>query len=224
VYTSTRVEAIEPAAGALKVKLSGGQSLEVDLVISATGVRPNVGFLQGSGVATDAGILVDAAMQTNVPGLYAAGDCAQAEEFGTGARLVNAIQPNAADQALTAARNMAGQPARSQGTMAINVLDTLGLISSSFGQWMGVAGGSHAELVDEAAYRYLSLEFADDRLVGATSLGLTQHVGVLRGLIQGRVRLGPWKDRLMHDPTRVMEAYLATAQEQHRRENRRRAA
>ncbi len=51
-----------------------------------------------------------------------------------------------------AALNMAGRETRSQGALAMNVLDTLGLISSSFGQWMGVAGGEHAELVDENAF------------------------------------------------------------------------
>jgi hypothetical protein len=47
-------------------------------------------------------------------------------------------------------------------------------------------------------------------LVGATALGLTDHVGVIRGLIQGRTRLGSWKNKLMADPTRLMEAYLAS--------------
>jgi hypothetical protein len=49
-------------------------------------------------------------------------------------------------------------------------------------------------------------------VVGATSLGLTEHVGVIRGLIQSRMRLGPWKSHLMHDPTQLMAAYLAGAQ------------
>ena len=215
VFTSTKVEAIEKSgnsANPLKVKLSNGESLTVGLVISATGVRPNTEFLKGSGIVTDVGIKVDETMQTNVPGVYAAGDVAQAQEFYTGAQMVNAIQPNAADQARIAALNMAGKSARSQGTMAINVLNTLGLISSSFGQWMGVAGGDHTELVDEDNFRYMHLEFKDDILVGATSLGLTQHVGVIRGLIQGKIRLGEWKDRLLKDPTRIMEAYLARTQ------------
>jgi NAD(P)H-nitrite reductase large subunit len=215
VYTSTKVEAIEKSgnsANPLKVRLSNGESLTVGLVISATGVRPNIEFLKGSGIVTDAGIKVDETMQTNLPGVYAAGDVAQALEFYTGAQLVNAIQPNAADQARIAALNMAGKSTRSQGTMAINVLNTLGLISSSFGQWMGVAGGEHTELVDEKNFRYMHLEFKDDILVGATSLGLTQHVGVIRGLIQGKIRLGEWKDRLLKDPTRIMEAYLARTQ------------
>jgi hypothetical protein len=90
----------------------------------------------------------------------------------------------------------------------MNVLDTLGLISSSFGAWQGVDGGDSAELSDPGRYRYLSLQFEDDVLVGANSLGLTQHVGVLRGLIQSRIPLGVWKERLRRDPTRIMEAYL----------------
>ena len=103
----------------------------------------------------------------------------------------------------------------SGGSLAINVLDTLGLISTSFGQWQGVGkeqGGAGVELVDEANYRYLSLQFQDDVLIGATSLGWTEHVGVLRGLIQTRTRLGAWKDRLLADPTGFMAAYLGSAQ------------
>ncbi len=218
VFTSTKVLAIEAGkGGALTVKLDNGQALDVDLVISATGVRPNVEWLKGSGVTVDTGVRVDEAMQTSVPGVFAAGDVAQAGEFYTGNFIVNAIQPNAADQGRVAALNMAGQRANSQGTLAMNVLDTLGLISSSFGQWMGVKGGEHAELLDEKNYRYVRLEFKDDVLVGANSLGLTQHVGVLRGLIQSQAHLGEWKEHLRQDPTRIMEAYLARAQAQDRR-------
>lgn len=230
VYTSTKVTAIDVGSASiarrmvkkilgesskppLLVKLDNGKTIGADLVISATGVKPTIGFLKDSGIKTDAGIRVNEKMETNVPGVYAAGDAAQAEEFYTQSWVVNAIQPNAADQARIAASNMAGKSTRSQGTMAINVLDTLGLISASFGQWMGVEGGDRTELIDEENFRYLSLEFKDDILVGATSLGLTQHVGVIRGLIQGKVKLGEWKERLKNDPTRIMEAYLGRTQE-----------
>ena len=92
------------------------------------------------------------------------------------------------------------------------MLDTLGLISSSFGQWWGDPAGQAAELVDEREFRYLSLQFKDDVLIGATAIGLTEHVGVLRGLIEGRVKLGPWKDHLLREPLRVVDAYLARVQ------------
>ena len=57
------------------------------------------------------------------------------------------------------------------------------MISSSFGLWQGSPEGTTAKLIDEKNFRYLKLEFLDDRLVGAQSVGLTDHVGMLRGLI-----------------------------------------
>lgn len=209
VRTGRRVASIVAAADALLVTLDDGEQMEVDVVISATGVKPNVAFLDGSGIVIDRGILVDEAMQTSVPGVYAAGDVAEASEFGTGHRVVNAIQPDAVEQARVAALNMAGQDAKINGSFVLNVLDTLGLISASFGQWQGVTGGETAHLLDEKEYRYLCLAFDEDRLIGANSIGHTEHIGVLRGLIQGRVRLGEWKARLIANPLVINEAYLA---------------
>ena len=125
---------------------------------------------------------------------------------------MQAIQPTAADHGRVAALNMAGQSIEHQGSVNMNVLATLGLISSSFGLWMGEPGSDHAERTDPNRYQYLSLQFRDDTLIGASSLGLTHHVGVLRGLIQSKTKLGSWKARLMKDPTRIMEAYVASTQ------------
>ena len=203
------------AGGGLAVTLSDGEEIACDLVIVAAGVAPNVGFLDNTGVQVAKGVLVDDRMQTSVPGIYAAGDVAEAPDLFTGAHLVAAIQPNAADQARVAALNMAGREARLPGVLAINVLDTLGLVSTSFGQWWGETaqnGGSGVEFADDANHRYISLQFKDDVLIGATSIGHTEHVGALRGLIQTRTRLGSWKDSLLQDPNGFMAAYLASAQ------------
>jgi NAD(P)H-nitrite reductase large subunit len=155
---------------------------------------------------------VDETMRTSVPDIYACGDVAEFHDCLTGQATVNAIQPNAVEQGRIAGLNMAGRRASSRGSFAFNVLDTLGLISYSFGAWQGVPGGEHAEVSDPARFRYLRLEFQEDRLVGANTIGLTEHSGVLRGLIEGKVRLGPWKRRLMQNPTALMDAYLACAQ------------
>ena len=215
VFTATRVDAIErDDTPVLKVRLSNGQALEADLVISATGVRPNIGFLQDSGILCLQGVLTDEHLQTNVPGIYAAGDCAEAFDKITGRTIVSAIQPNASDQARVAALNMVGKRTELPGVTQINVLDTLGLISASFGKWDGVPGGEHVEVTDTAAGRHLSLQFDGDRLIGCNAIGWTQHVGAMRGLVEGQVRLGPWKDKLLRDPTLLMEAYLACSHRQ----------
>ncbi|MBU4183383.1 MAG: FAD-dependent oxidoreductase [Gammaproteobacteria bacterium] len=237
VFTGARVEAIERGDGAepgllgkiaqvvgigsstasngkMQVRLSTGDRLEADLVISATGVKPNIGFLENSGVRCLVGVLTDEHLQTNVPGIYAAGDCAEAFDKVSGKTIVSAIQPNAAEQARVAALNMVGQSAELKGVTQINVLDTLGMISTSFGNWEGLPGGEHVELTDEKSGRHLSLQFKDDLMVGCNSVGWTDHVGVMRGLVEGQVRLGEWKDTLMADPTKLMDAYLASAQGQ----------
>ncbi len=216
VFTKTKVEAIEKgsADAAMKVRLSNGTSMDVDLVISATGVKPAIGFLEKSGITCLQGVLTDEHLQTNVPGIYAAGDCAEAFDKVSNKTIISAIQPNAAEQARVAALNMVGKVAALKGVTQINVLDTLGMISTSFGAWEGVPDGEHVELTDEAAGRHLSLQFKDDVLVGCNSVGWTDHVGVMRGLVEGQIRLGAWKDTLKNDPTRLMDAYLASAQAQ----------
>ena len=212
VHVNTQVANLRAQGGAIVATLGSGEELGADLVIVAAGVKPELGFLDGSGVATALGVLVDLSAQSSVAGIYAAGDVAEMADFHSGQPALNAIQPNAADQARVAASNMAGRKAVVAGTLAINVLDTLGMISTSFGQWWGGEGSDGVELADEQRHRYLSLKFKGEVLIGATSIGWTDHVGALRGLIQGKVRLGSWKQRLLTDPTQFMAAYLGAAQ------------
>ena len=217
VMTSTKVSSIETSSAdnTLKVNTEQGESLAADVVICATGVRSNTGFLEGSGIDVDMGIVVDDFMQSSVPDVYAAGDVAQGRDLSTGDYYVQAIQPTAVEHGKLAASNMVfGKRTPHPGNLNMNVLDTVGLISTSFGLWMGVDGGEEAIMSDVDNFKYLNLQFKDDVLVGASSLGMTQHVGVMRGLIQTGAHLGDWKDKLLEEPNRLSEAYLASAQSQ----------
>jgi NAD(P)H-nitrite reductase large subunit len=211
ILTRTQPVALSRTGEALLVDLAEGRALPADIYLSVVGVDPNVEFLAGSGIDIGHGVRVDATLQSNVPGVYAAGDVAESANVLTGKQELNAIQPNAVEQGRIAALNMAGHPARFKGGFVFNVLTTLGLPSSSFGEWQGVDGGESAEALDAGRYRYLNLQFDGDRLVGANCVGLSDHVGALRGLIEGRLRLGAWKRRLMADPSQIMPAYLAAA-------------
>ena len=212
VRTGTRVTEIARSNGSLTLAAEPGDPIEADLVVCATGVAPNVDFLDGAGIDCDAGILVDHRLRTSADNVYAAGDVAQGPDFSTGRREVHAIQPTAVEHGRIAALNMAGIDTPFRGSLSMNVLNTLGLVSSSFGLWMGTEGGERCVAADEARSRYLRLEFEEDRIVGALALGLTQHVGVLRGLIQTRVHLGSWMPKLRDDPNMVMNAYLECTQ------------
>lgn len=214
VHTSTKVTKLEASGDkpdTLKVDLDNGKAIPAHLVVVATGVKSNISFLEGSGIEMDEGIKVDACLRTSVEDVYAAGDCAQGPDFSTGGWAVHAVQPTAVDHGRIAALNMAGKSAPFKGSLNMNVLDTIGLISASFGAWEGVDGGDFSESHDAENFRYMRLAFDGDKIVGALSLGRTDHIGVLRGLIQTEVPLGEWKEKLMADPHLIADAYIACA-------------
>lgn len=216
VRVSTKVEGISEGSGAddakLTVSLSDGTSVPAALVVLAVGVRSNTSFLVGSGIETNVGIKVNEYLQTTAPDVYAAGDCCEGLDISTGKPDMLAIQPVAVEHGRIAALNMAGHVTPHRGSLNMNVLDTMGLISSSFGLWQGAPLGKTARLVDEDNFKYLKLEFEGDKLVGAQCVGMTDHVGMLRGLIQTGFHLGEWRDRLLEAPERLREAYVDVMQ------------
>lgn len=68
-----------------------GEEISCDLVGLTAGVSPNIGFLEGSGIETDRGVLVKPNLQTNYPDIYAIGDCAQQREAIGNRRPVEAV-------------------------------------------------------------------------------------------------------------------------------------
>ena len=77
------VESVQPGG----LALAGGGWLAADEVVTAVGVRPAVGWLEGSGIRLENGVAVDAGLRTSRPGVYAAGDCAAFESRRFGRRL-----------------------------------------------------------------------------------------------------------------------------------------
>ncbi len=204
VISHGRTERIEPGPRLVM----DNQTIDADLIILATGVKPNVSFLEGTGANIDQGIVIDEHMRTTVPQVYAAGDVAQGRDFSTGGWVVHALQPTATEHGRVAAMNMAGGNLPYRGSLSMNVLDTAGLISHTFGIWQGVEGGSVAENVDEERNLYTRLCFKDNTLVGAITIGRPNHVGAIRGLIQTRRKLGGWEEKLSKNPSLVMEAFV----------------
>jgi NAD(P)H-nitrite reductase large subunit len=205
VITKGRTERIE--AGPRLVM--DNQTIDADLIILATGVHPNLSFLDGTGAEIDQGVVINEFMETTVPCIYAAGDVAQGRDFSTGEWIVHALQPTATEHGRIAALNMSGKRVPYRGSLSMNVLDTVGLISYTFGLWQGKEGGDVVESIDEADYIYTRLCFDGDVLIGAISIGRAQHVGAIRGLIQTRRNLGEWKAKLMQNPQQIMEAFVA---------------
>ncbi len=204
VITKGRSERIEPGPRLVM----DNQTLDADLIILATGVHPNVSFLEGTGAEIDDGIVVNDRMETSVPCIYAAGDVAQGRDFSTGEWVVHALQPTATEHGRVAALNMSGKNVPYQGSLGMNVLDTVGLLSYTFGLWQGREGEDTVEAVDAEHFLYTRLCFEGDVLIGGITVGNSRHVGAMRGLIQTRRHLGHWKAKLMKNPQLVMDAFV----------------
>ena len=74
----TGVEAFEGDTAVERVRTSDGRELECDFVVVGVGVQPRTGLAAQAGLAVDNGILVDEHLQTSAPGVFAAGDVANA--------------------------------------------------------------------------------------------------------------------------------------------------
>lgn len=68
-----------------------GERIECGFVGLTAGVRPNIAFLEGSGIETQKGIIVNQHLETSIPDVYAIGDCAQQEKPLPGRRPIEAI-------------------------------------------------------------------------------------------------------------------------------------
>jgi 3-phenylpropionate/trans-cinnamate dioxygenase ferredoxin reductase component len=104
----TGVEAFEGADAVERVRTGNGRELECDFVVVGIGVEPRTGLAAQAGLAVDDGILVDEHLQTGTPGVFAAGDVANARHPFYDEAIRVEHWANALNQGPAAARNMLG--------------------------------------------------------------------------------------------------------------------
>ena len=215
LLTNTSVQSIEDVDGRKKLVMSDGSELTVDLVIMGTGIRTNLGWLEGSGVEIDQGVLVDDHMRSNVPNVYAAGDVAQGAEIITGNREVHAIEPTAMEHGRVVGANMVGRDIAYRGSLLMNILDVIELNIASFGDWTSDSGDVSVLLVPRDNV-YRKLIWDGDRITGAIIMGpsralwATNDVGMFKGIIQSRVHLGEWKQYLHENLRDIKKPFVAS--------------
>jgi len=105
----TMVRALRGAGRVEEVELSTGERIGCDFVLAGIGVSPAVGWLEGSGVAIDGGVLTDERGRTSVPGIYAAGDVARAWSGALDRHVCVESVDNAQTQAVTVAQDILGK-------------------------------------------------------------------------------------------------------------------
>jgi NAD(P)H-nitrite reductase large subunit len=160
------------------VKLDDGELIEADLVVVGKGILPNVEWLQGSGVEVGRGVRVDRSGRTSVPGVFAAGDCAETTDPLTGASTVSGIWPVAYEMGRAAGSAAVGVDRPSAGALRLNASKFFGRIVISIGEVReDRLPEARAEVLESSDDVYKKLVYRDDRLVGALLLGDIAQAG-----------------------------------------------
>lgn len=191
------------SAGRLLVQTRQGKPLPADLVVVGKGTQPNVEVARGTGIATDVGILVDEAMETSVPGVFAAGDVAQATHCVTGRKVCYGTWTNACEQGRIAGLNMVGGHIHWTGglnrnvtTLFGNTLGSVGVIHADAAASDGRPGATLKRYSDPRRQVSRRLLFSGGRCLGAVVWNACDDLGILSWLIStGRDCTG-WEGRV----------------------------
>ena len=177
--------------------MKSGAEVPFDVLVLAVGVRANTALVKDCGGKTERGIVVDERMQTSLPDVYAAGDCAQGYDISAEQSRVLAVLPNANLQGRCAGVNMAGGDAVFDNAIPMNAIGFFGLHALSAG---ADRGGTCYEENDEAHLKRLFIK--DGVLTGFMLIGDTARAGIYTSLIRNRTPLDTLDfDRLKETPT-----------------------
>ncbi|WP_349618097.1 NAD(P)/FAD-dependent oxidoreductase [Azotobacter salinestris] len=193
VRTGCGAERLLEGDDGVRAVLAGGVEIPCELVICAAGVRADLSILEGSGIASNLGILVDARMQTSVEDVFAAGDVIERPDAPDKHRVVP-NWPNAVSTGRIAAWNMLGVDRRHPGLEAVNVVRVFDMPIASFGVQTGETSLRWQD--DKGAVRKVQLK--DGRVAGGQLIGEINGTGVLHEMMKKGIAVERFGTDLVH--------------------------
>jgi NAD(P)H-nitrite reductase large subunit len=180
------------------VVLDDGRVLPGDMVIVAIGVRPRLELAADSGIRTDRGVIVDRAMRTSAPDIYACGDAAEGYDFVLGENRPTPVWPNAYEGGRAAGLNMAGVSTEYRGGTAMNALKYFGINIVSAGL-VAPPGDDYEEIVNQHNGVYRKVVVKDGRLAGLIYAGDIEKSGIIYSLMKDGTDVSGFKKALVAD-------------------------
>jgi len=209
VVTDTEASAFAGNGRARAVVLESGDVVTADACVAATGVKPNIDYVDGGVFDVGWGVRVDDRLHTGVPDVWAAGDCAETRDRMSGERFVHAIFPNAVSQGRVVAEQLMGFETLYEGAETMNSLRHLGVPVMAMGELTG-----DAEAVRATADSLRRIVLRDGCIVGFRLAGDIRGAGVYRSLMLRRIDVGAYGEGLA-DPAfvdrRLADPFLQTA-------------
>jgi len=186
--------------------LGSGETLICDFAVPAIGIVVNKELLRGTPIMAEKAILVDAQLQTNVAGIYAAGDCAAVFDPLFGKHRILDHWDNAQVTGALAGRNMAGANER---------YDAVNYFFSDIFE-LSVSGWGEARLVTRRLVRGTPgvekpdfIEFgvaADGRIAQIVAFGHANEDEFLKDLVRRRVNV-EGREEAIKDPDQTLKRF-----------------
>ncbi|MDR3344856.1 MAG: FAD-dependent oxidoreductase [Oscillospiraceae bacterium] len=161
--------------------LADGTRVDYDILVVASGVKPNIELLTEIGAKSGRAIITDPCGRSSLPDIFAAGDCAESLDVTDGESRVLAILPNAYLQGRAAGKAMAGLDEPFTEAMPVNSIGFFGLHIGT----AGAAKGESSVIKTESGYRRFF--FAEKRLAGFIIVGDVNRAGIYTALVRSKL-------------------------------------
>jgi NAD(P)H-nitrite reductase large subunit len=210
VHIGTAIKEVKPISGKQHQYLAitnTGEEIGFDYLVLATGMKPETSFLNGSGVDIGRGIKVSQTMETNIPGIHAAGDVVEYPNWIEGNSEIHAHWVNAYRQGRVSGLSMAGIEAEPYEPVYLNSLSVFGLPIITMGaSRLDETDGTEVyitEIPERSAYTRFLVK--DKRLIAATFVNDIDRAGVLQYLIREKIDVGDVAHSLFEQGKRGLE-------------------
>jgi NAD(P)H-nitrite reductase large subunit len=190
------------------VIMKDGEMYSCQRVIQAVGVRPSTQFLADSGIDLQGGVLVNERMETNVPGIYAAGDVTMTIDSITSERLNNATWPAATRQGTVAGWNMAGGNRTYTHNFLLNGLNLFGLRVMAAGHPYYEEGSNVDVFVNRQGELYRKIVIRGGRVIGFLFVGDISGAGFLLSLMKRNAEISRNPSDLLHSRISLQDNVL----------------
>lgn len=211
VLLAATPQSITRTATGLRMDLADGSSIEADTVLAGIGIEPDLALPQAAGLAVGRGVLVNAHLQSSVPGIFAAGDVAEFPSALSGQLVRQETWHNAETQAVVAAQNMLDGGLTAYTSLPWFWSDQYDHQLQVMGE-PALAATTAVRTLDDAGGMVIFYLDAQSCLVGACGWGQTSRVAkelkLARALVEKRITV---LAEVLADPATKLKPLLSHA-------------
>lgn len=168
------------------IELENGNLIETDMIVVATGIKPNIEFLDSSKIECNRGVVINEKCETSQRDVYAAGDVVGK----------NSIWPIAVKQGITAAYNMLGVEREIGDSFSFkNSMNFMGISTVSLGI-VNPPDSSYKVLTRCSEDSYKKFIYKDNIIYGVIAQGDISYIGTLMHLIKNKIEIEDLENRI----------------------------